>query len=182
MKYQEYLQSEYWNAVSKAVKGRANYKCQVCNSPHDLNAHHRTYDHRGHEMEHLDDLVCLCRRCHGVFHGKIEPPAPVKEVKIERPKKNRRLIDYAQVQNDMPADDGKPLILDHNLVIRLRTEKYGFTNATLRAIGIKYPLIAGWVHRLNGTVITRDQYRAALEGRYIFNSGKLDRETAPISA
>lgn len=173
MKYQEYLQSEYWNAVSKAVKARANYKCQVCNSPHDLNAHHRTYDHRGQEMQHLDDLVCLCRRCHGVFHGKIEPPAPEKQVVVERPKKGRGIINHTEVESHMPPNDGKPIVLDRELMIRLRTDKYGFTNATLRVLGIKAPLVAGWVGRLYGTEISREQFKAALEGRYIFNSGRL---------
>jgi len=23
-------------------------------------------------MEHLDDLICMCRRCHGIFHGTIK--------------------------------------------------------------------------------------------------------------
>lgn len=76
--YDTYLQSDAWKAVSFAVKKRAGFRCQVCNSQHDLQAHHRTYANRGNEMNHLDDLICLCRRCHGVFHGHIQlPQAPV---------------------------------------------------------------------------------------------------------
>lgn len=70
--YQAYRQTEYWSNVTKAVKDRAGYRCQVCNSPHDLQAHHRTYDHRGRELDHLPDLICLCRRCHAIFHGQVE--------------------------------------------------------------------------------------------------------------
>lgn len=70
-RYAEHLASDYWQQVSAAVKDRAGHRCQVCNSPHDLQAHHRTYTNRGREMEHLNDLICLCRRCHGVFHGRL---------------------------------------------------------------------------------------------------------------
>lgn len=74
-RYAEFLQSEYWLKVSDAVKTRAGYRCQVCNSPHDLAAHHRSYSHRGNELDHLDDLTCLCRRCHGTM--SLPQPAPV---------------------------------------------------------------------------------------------------------
>jgi len=73
--YAEYLQTDYWQSVSSEVKKRAGYRCQVCNSPHDLIAHHRTYEHRGRELEFLNDLICLCRRCHNIFHGVAQPAA-----------------------------------------------------------------------------------------------------------
>ena len=75
-RYQQHLESDYWKQISTAVKARFGYRCAVCNSPHDLNAHHRTYDHRGRELEFIDDLICLCRRCHEIFHGKTESAAP----------------------------------------------------------------------------------------------------------
>jgi hypothetical protein len=70
LRYQAYLLSDYWQKVSEAVKAKAGYKCQICNSPHDLQAHHRSYEHRGRELEFIEDLTCLCRRCPGIFHGK----------------------------------------------------------------------------------------------------------------
>lgn len=96
-RYADYLQTDHWKRVSDAVKRKANYRCQVCNSPHDLNAHHRTYENKGRELDHLDDLVCLCRRCHAVFHGKADgmgvalarsissAPPPVPVVLAQRP-------------------------------------------------------------------------------------------------
>lgn len=85
-RYSDYLQTDYWKAVSDAVKKKADYRCQVCNSPHDLQAHHRSYAHRGHELDHLDDVTCLCRRCHGIFHGTFQAPqqAPAR-VQVEAP-------------------------------------------------------------------------------------------------
>lgn len=81
-KYAEYLLSDYWKQVTSAVKAKAGYRCQVCNSPHDLQAHHRSYANRGREMDHLDDLTCLCRRCHAVFHW-IEQPVAKKPTAAE---------------------------------------------------------------------------------------------------
>jgi 5-methylcytosine-specific restriction endonuclease McrA len=79
--YQVYLQTDYWKAVSQEVKHRAGYKCQACNTPHDLEAHHRTYVNRGKEMEHLEDLICLCGVCHGRIHGVPEQQQPKKKKK-----------------------------------------------------------------------------------------------------
>ena len=84
-RYQEHLSGDYWRKVSAAVKKRADYRFQVCNSQHDLEAHHRSYEHRGDELEHLSDLTCLCRRCHGIFHkGDVQPAPQVVERIIER--------------------------------------------------------------------------------------------------
>jgi phage terminase large subunit GpA-like protein len=66
--YQDYLQTPYWKEVSRAVKKRFGWRCGVCNSPQNLEAHHRTYEHKGSEMDHLDDLICLCKICHQIFH------------------------------------------------------------------------------------------------------------------
>ena len=81
MSYSDYLETPYWRQVSAAVKERAGFRCQICNSPHDLRAHHRDYRHRGREMEHLDDLTCLCHRCHCLFHGRLPTP-PAEEPKL----------------------------------------------------------------------------------------------------
>jgi hypothetical protein len=67
--YHSYLQSDYWLAVSAAVKERDVKRCKLCNSPFNLIAHHRTYEHRGNELRFLDDLVYLCGRCHDIFHN-----------------------------------------------------------------------------------------------------------------
>ena len=100
MKYDEYLHSEYWHEVSRRVKERGDYRCQVCNSPHDLQAHHRTYEHRGNELQNLNDLICLCQRCHATFHGKT-----VKAEKQKKPKKHREFklnpkLTYSIVEQD----------------------------------------------------------------------------------
>ncbi len=63
--YQRYLQSATWRHKAEACKRRAGYRCQTCNSPHDLEAHHRTYKRLGWERK--EDLTCLCSDCHELF-------------------------------------------------------------------------------------------------------------------
>ena len=67
--YHEYMRSEQWQAVSQAVKQRAGWRCQGCNTSVDLQAHHSHYRHFRDEMNHLEDLICLCVLCHEAIHG-----------------------------------------------------------------------------------------------------------------
>lgn len=71
MSYKVYLQTEYWQMLSEQVKANAKYKCQVCgrtSKETTLHVHHNTYEHRGEEYKHMEDLVCLCGYCHNFFH------------------------------------------------------------------------------------------------------------------
>ena len=70
MSYDQFLSSPYWKVISAYKKLQAGYRCQLCNSSERLAVHHRTYENHGYEIEHLDDLVVLCERCHSKFHGK----------------------------------------------------------------------------------------------------------------
>ncbi len=84
LSYQEYLNSNYWRLASDAVKAKAKYRCQVCNASSNLDAHHRTYENLGNELNHLDDLVCLCRTCHSMFHGKVVMPTTYSGMGMSR--------------------------------------------------------------------------------------------------
>lgn len=77
--YAEYLQTAHWRMIADKVKERAAHRCQVCNSDKKLEVHHRTYENIFHELDHLDDLVCLCARCHGLFHAKRHPSSGRKK-------------------------------------------------------------------------------------------------------
>lgn len=65
--YGEYLNSPHWHLVRAAAIVKADYRCQLCNSPDNLQVHHRTYERRGKEK--LSDVTVLCRDCHRKFHG-----------------------------------------------------------------------------------------------------------------
>ena len=64
MPYDKYRETPEWKAKRERKKKQARYRCQVCNSPEELQTHHRTYERLGYEL--VADLTALCRRCH---HG-----------------------------------------------------------------------------------------------------------------
>jgi hypothetical protein len=76
MPYPEFLKTNYWRSVADQVKKRDGYRCVVCNSPKDIAAHHRTYQHHGEEHLFMSDLTTLCEPCHSRHHF---PPPPPKE-------------------------------------------------------------------------------------------------------
>lgn len=70
MPYADFLQSEYWHNVRKAVLEREGHKCHLCRSPESLQIHHITYVHRGDELRHLETVTALCSGCHKKVHGR----------------------------------------------------------------------------------------------------------------
>lgn len=68
MPYRDFLKTKYWRIVRNYVLYRQGEKCQLCSETQNLNVHHRTYEHRGYEVNHLKDLIVLCRCCHQTFH------------------------------------------------------------------------------------------------------------------
>ena len=57
-----YYSSAAWRSIREACLARDGYRCRLCNSPDDLQAHHRSYARFGHED--VDDLTTLCAPCH----------------------------------------------------------------------------------------------------------------------
>ena len=68
LSYQEFLHSDYWQDVKKAVLLRDKNRCQKCGAVDGLQVHHRWYPKRGTELDHLGALVTLCSRCHSREH------------------------------------------------------------------------------------------------------------------
>lgn len=158
--YQDYLASDYWHSVADAVKARAGFRCQVCNSKDGLVAHHRTYENKGRELDHLDDLICLCGRCHTAFHrpklvnGVMRPTRMPNRGGAKRVARSRRamLQDAAKARPDagagmqMPSagTDGvyaTPLMIKY-LCYRKPTQRY------MRSIGFSFE--KGWKQRIGG--------------------------------
>ena len=71
MPYDDFLQTPYWLAVSDHVKSLHPW-CVLCTEPlaEPLRVHHRTYEHRGDEWRHLDDLSVICDPCHSWHHRR----------------------------------------------------------------------------------------------------------------
>lgn len=94
--YEDYLRSDHWQRIRHMALERAVGRCQnsgchyrllsreeLAECPprgYGLDVHHLTYDRLGHER--LDDVLVLCRRCHGAAHGLefSEEPLPFSEV------------------------------------------------------------------------------------------------------
>lgn len=167
-RYAEYISGTHWKELNKRVKARAGYRCQVCDSPHDLQAHHRRYDNRGNES--LDDMICLCRRCHSIFHGKLEPDQPTVAQGRKHKKNDAQITEAQQREIDAMLPDGDPILMTSERV----NQVFGLapTNATLRQFGLKHPLEAGWKYKIVGKMVSRNAYRLALEGKFILSSPK----------
>ncbi len=72
--YYDYLQTSYWQRVKSVIKNRANNRCEVCKAldpggTKTLQIHHFRYPERFTELEHLEDLILVCVRCHEQLHG-----------------------------------------------------------------------------------------------------------------
>ena len=67
MPYDKFLQTKYWYQVKRIVLGRDRYTCQQCGladlTGKYLDVHHLTYEYRGNELHHLNDVTTLCHRC-----------------------------------------------------------------------------------------------------------------------
>ena len=85
--YHVYLASPEWRKVSEAVKAKAGYRCQVCNSPKQLETHHRSYRWVGQDADHMEELICLCHECHQRHHGYIPPVRAPRQPVFKKQKK-----------------------------------------------------------------------------------------------
>jgi ribosomal protein L34E len=172
--YQDYLQTPYWKEVSRAVKKRYGFRCGVCNSPLDLCAHHRTYEHRGKELDHLDDLICLCKKCHRTFHAVEREESQKFKRKLARPKPEP--IEAEPVAPSYKDKTTGTRVLDANLIKSLRICG-GMTAATLKALGVDWSFTKQphWMFKLRGRIVTEQAYQEALAGKKIRVSKKKRR-------
>jgi hypothetical protein len=69
MPYTDFLTTPYWKSIAKYVKERDGNRCVKCGADRRLHVHHLNYQNHGDELHHLDDLICVCRKCHRELHG-----------------------------------------------------------------------------------------------------------------
>jgi hypothetical protein len=67
--YGEYLKTDHWQGCRERAFSHYGTACCLCGYTSHLEVHHRNYSRLG--AEHLEDLIVLCRRCHGRHHGKL---------------------------------------------------------------------------------------------------------------
>lgn len=66
--YYEYIKSKDWFERTALVRERNNRLCEVCDMRYGEDVHHRTYERLGAELP--EDLLHVCRTCHGMIHQK----------------------------------------------------------------------------------------------------------------
>jgi DNA repair ATPase RecN len=67
--YYGYLESRMWLKKRDWILNRANNKCEECGKEGEkLYVHHKTYERVGYEEP--TDLIAVCKKCHGLLHGK----------------------------------------------------------------------------------------------------------------
>jgi hypothetical protein len=69
--YDEYIKSKHWRQKKEEYKKHFKYQCTMCEEKKELHLHHITYERIGNER--LDDLVYLCKTCHGKIHEALKP-------------------------------------------------------------------------------------------------------------
>lgn len=65
--YQVYLESEEFGKIRQRVFRRDGNCCKICGSIDNLQIHHLTYRHVYQERDY--ELICLCRKCHEIYHS-----------------------------------------------------------------------------------------------------------------
>jgi len=84
MPYSEFLKTSFWQEIRKNALTEAGHRCRLCNTLDNLRVHHRTYENRGWEDVHPDDLTVLCDPCHKKHHDLVAIPE-----KISKPSKKK---------------------------------------------------------------------------------------------
>ena len=136
--YNKYLKSDYWKGIKEQVHKRDDYKCRLCNSEEGLHVHHRTYDFV--EIEKLEELITLCKRCHNIFHknnSQHNYSTHIKHLEWEQKLKQeeKELIDiWFYISNNREIfDDLKTRLINykyikcsdfHKLIKKLNKPKY----------------------------------------------------------
>lgn len=71
LEYDHFLITPYWKIIAYHVKKSAKFKCVICGSNENLNAHHKDYSIHGYELQNIRELVCLCNSCHSLYHNNL---------------------------------------------------------------------------------------------------------------
>ncbi len=68
MPYKEFLQTDYWQKEVRPKIIERDKRCRTCGTNENLEVHHISYEHRGDDLNHMEDLTLLCRDCHQIIH------------------------------------------------------------------------------------------------------------------
>jgi hypothetical protein len=69
MPYKDFLKTDYWQKQVRPIIIERDKRCRTCGSTENLEVHHISYEHRGDDINHLENLTLLCRGCHQIIHN-----------------------------------------------------------------------------------------------------------------
>ena len=70
LKTNDYLTTLYWKTVSQWKKDVEYGRCEICGKETTISTHHKTWKHKGHELQYLDELYCCCNDCFKKIYAK----------------------------------------------------------------------------------------------------------------
>jgi hypothetical protein len=95
--YHEYLKSPEWQSVRQKKLAATGFCCDGCGAKTGLEIHHLTYSRVGRER--MDDLMTLCRSCHGISHKLWRLPPTGFEVPVLRAMMRHFLVYCRELNN-----------------------------------------------------------------------------------
>jgi hypothetical protein len=183
-RYQAYLESEHWKNLRWGCFVRDGKRCCHCNSKKNLNAHHLNY--RNLTDCYLSDVMTLCRGCHDAIHlhmgtngiphnvltradvlvvlGEVrnlnnrpKKTEASKGHKVHLSKSERRSKALGELGGVFPPSGPGPFALSRPMLEMFRSDSGVFVGSVVNALGVRYPLKDGWLEKLVGKVVEKDQ-------------------------
>jgi len=120
-------------AQIRRIKEEAGFKCAVpnCNTTSPLEIHHIIYQENG-GLDEDDNLICLCRNCHGRVHLHEIPDISIRTFKI-RIQRVSLDLDPHEIRLLEALYRGEQIDLDeHTVDLARRIERRGLIRIAFR--------------------------------------------------
>ena len=109
--YAKFLRSRYWKLVRSLVLIRDAFRCRQCGYRGVLlEVHHKSYDHHRDELNHLEDLVTVCNKCHEHIHNNPSKKTKPKTL-LETQSNPQSSAPKPQKKSDVELRKETPIIL-----------------------------------------------------------------------
>lgn len=175
--YRVYLQSKQWKAIQRRIHKRDGKLCRRCGGPAERDAkatHHLSYSDEVMRGEADDQIVCICKGCHGFIHfddeGKRRSDSEV----------NRLLLDKSECVTVVPLDIARIDLRRHAMI---RPQNWARMSVVQRHFWIREHDRLRIVKRLVRTNDPRraDYYRRELRSYYGMDDAAIDVTLAEAS-
>ncbi len=104
--YRMFLASDWWIALSRRKRRKVG-KCERCGSKVMLQAHHKVYRENWFDTT-LEDLECVCRKCHLEEHGLDGPYKTIGELVKARCRGEISRSEFVQWKKHFPVYVDRP--------------------------------------------------------------------------